>query len=54
MIGIGTALVLTVLMAEFTKICAEKEKRSPGSMGSGGAYAQANGLLNVLFFFVLS
>ena len=47
LIGIGMALVLAVMMAEFTKICASKEKRSPGSMGKGGAYAQSYAIFNM-------
>ena len=34
-------------MTEFTSIASEKEKRQPGSMGSGGAYAQSYSLFNM-------
>lgn len=47
MIGFGVAVTLAALMAEFTWICAEKERKQPGSMGKGGAYAQSYGLFNV-------
>lgn len=46
-IGLGTSLTLSGAMAEFTYICAEKERKNPGSMGKGGAYAQSYGLFNV-------
>lgn len=47
MIGFGVALVLSSVMAEFTYIAAEKERKVPGSMGKGGAYAQSYSLFNV-------
>ena len=34
-------------MTEFTNIAKEKEKRKPGSMGSGGAIAQSTSLFNI-------
>jgi len=34
-------------MAEFTNIASAKEERQPGSMGSGGAYAQSYSLFNM-------
>lgn len=46
-VGLGVALTLAATMAEFTYIAAEKERRQPGSMGRGGAYAQSYGLFNV-------
>ncbi|KAK5937972.1 hypothetical protein PMZ80_009561 [Knufia obscura] len=46
-IGLGIALTLAATMAEFTYIAAEKERRQPGSMGKGGAYAQSYSLFNV-------
>lgn len=46
-IGFGVSLTLAATMTEFTWICAEKERRIPGSMGKGGAYAQSYGLFNV-------
>lgn len=46
-IGFGVSLTLAAAMAEFTWIAAEKERRIPGSMGRGGAYAQSYSLFNV-------
>ena len=46
-IGLGVSLTLAATMAEFTYIAAEKERRQPGSMGRGGAYAQSYSLFNV-------
>lgn len=34
-------------MTEFTNIAKAKEKREPGSMGSGGAVAQSTSLFNI-------
>jgi len=51
LIGLGVALALAATMAEFTYIAAEKERRMPGSMGRGGAYAQSYGLFNVSWAF---
>ena len=34
-------------MAEFTLVAIEKERKHPGSMGSGGAFAQSYSLFNV-------
>lgn len=50
-IGFGTAVTLAATMAEFTYIAAEKERRQPGSMGKGGAYAQSYSLFNVSWAF---
>jgi len=50
-IGFGVALTLAATMAEFTYIAAEKERRQPGSMGRGGAYAQSYSLFNVSWAF---
>ena len=50
-IGLGISLTLAAAMAEFTYICAEKEKRKPGSMGKGGAYAQSYSLFNISWAF---
>ena len=47
LIGFGAHLVLAATMTEFTSIASEKEKRQPGSMGSGGAYAQSYSLFNM-------
>ena len=46
-IGLGISLSVAATMAEFTIICAEKERKKPGSMGKGGAYAQSYGIFNV-------
>ena len=46
-IGLGSSFTMAGGMAEFTYICAEKERKAPGSMGKGGAYAQSYALFNV-------
>jgi len=46
-IGLGSSLTMAGGMAEFTYICAEKERKAPGSMGEGGAYAQSYALFNI-------
>lgn len=46
-IGLGASLVLAATMTEFTIICTEKERKQPGSMGRGGAFAQSYALFNV-------
>ena len=46
-IGFGSSLTMASGMAEFTYVCAEKEQKTPGSMGKGGAYAQSYALFNV-------
>lgn len=46
-IGSGASLVLAATMTEFTIICTEKERKKPGSMGRGGAFAQSYALFNV-------
>lgn len=46
-LGFGVSLTLAATMAEFAYICEEKERKNPGSLGKGGAYAQSYGLFNV-------
>ncbi|KAK5953103.1 hypothetical protein OHC33_005671 [Knufia fluminis] len=46
-IGLGAHLTLAATMTEFTNIASQKEERQPGSMGSGGAYAQSYSLFNM-------
>ena len=47
LIGLGAHLTLAATMVEFTNIAADKEEKLPGSMGSGGAYAQSYSLFNM-------
>ena len=46
-LGAAFACTLTSLMAEFSKICDEKERHNPGLFGNRSAYAQSYGIFNV-------
>ncbi|CAI7638176.1 unnamed protein product [Penicillium glandicola] len=47
LIGLGSAMALTGLYAEYSKICDAIEADQPGSLGNNGGYAQSYGISEV-------
>ncbi|KIX09606.1 uncharacterized protein Z518_00686 [Rhinocladiella mackenziei CBS 650.93] len=47
LLGLATALVLTSLMAEFSKVCDAKVRQEPDLFAGKSAYAQSYGIFNV-------
>lgn len=46
-VGASTALVVTSLMTEFSKVCDGKERRDPALFGGRSAYATSYGIFNI-------
>ncbi|KAJ6028079.1 hypothetical protein N7540_003655 [Penicillium herquei] len=47
LIGLGAAMALTGLYAEYSKICDEIDAENPGSLGNHGGYAQSYGISEI-------
>lgn len=47
LIGLGAAMALTGLYAEYSKICDAIEMDQPGSLGNNGGYAQSYGISEI-------
>lgn len=46
-VGLASALIITSLMTEFSKVCDGKEKQDPSLFGGRSAYATSYGIFNV-------
>ena len=46
-IGVGSALLVTSLMSEFSKVCDSKERKDPSIFRGRSAYSTSYGILNV-------
>jgi MFS family permease len=47
LVGLGSAMALSGLYAEYSKVCDDIEAEQPGSLGANGGYAQSYGISEI-------